>query len=182
MIDNYRDRDGKGSVHIQENSITTPVVGVPVPSPRTPNGIVLGFFLDPAAGADPARNIKYVAERNIIVVRGETSVGIAALSDGVEVRNNDVSAAGRESQPIVLAASNASISGNLFRGSGNNAMNVTPFRAMAASGNRLTGNDLRHFKAAGAQILFGKGATNNSCTQNEGLEKVADEGSSNRCP
>lgn len=182
MIDNYRARDGKGSVVIEANSITTPATGVPVPSPRTPNAIVLGFFLDPAAGADPARNSTYVAERNVIELHGATSLGIAVFSDGAEIRNNEITAAGRDSQAIYVASSNGRVAGNVFRGSGNHVVNVTPFREMTASRNRLTGNDLRNFKAAGAQILFGKGATNNSCAKNDGLEKIADQGRGNRCP
>ena len=182
MIDNYRAMDGKGHVRIEANIITTPTTGVPVPTPRTPNGIVLGFFLDPAAGADPTRNSKYVAEKNIIELRGGTSLGIAVFSDGAEVRNNEISATGADSQPIFLASSNGHITSNIFRGAGNYVVNLTPFRAMTASRNRITGNDLRHFKAVGAQILFSKGAADNSCAQNDGLEKVADQGSGNRCP
>jgi len=182
MIDNYRGRDGKGVVRIEANTVTTPRAGVPAPTPRTPNGIVMGFFLESVAGADPARNSSYVAEGNVIELQGSTSIGIAAFSDGAEVRKNRISADGRDAQPIIFTASRGSIAGNVLRGTGGSAMSLTPFREMTASGNTLVGNDLRDFKAAQAQVLFGKGSGNNSCADNAGLEKVADQGNGNRCP
>jgi hypothetical protein len=142
---------------------------------------VIGFFLEPAAGADPARNSKYIAERNAIELRGASSIGIAVFSDGAEIRGNQVSTTGRDSEAIFLSSSSGDIAGNVIRGTGNSAMNLRPFREMTASRNKLTGNDLRQFKAATAHILFGKGAADNSCAQNEGLEKVADQDSANRC-
>jgi len=182
MIDNYRGREGKGAVRIEANTITTPRAGVPAPTPRTPNGIVMGFFLDAVAGADPARNSTYIAEGNVIELNGSTSVGIAVFSDGAEVRKNRISADGRDSQPIVFVGSRGTIAANVVRGTGGSAMSLTPFREMTASDNRLVGNDMRDFKAAQAQLLFGKGAGNNSCADNAGLDKVSDHGSGNRCP
>lgn len=184
MIDNYLSADGKdrGRVIVANNVITTPAIGVPVPTPRTPNGIVVGFFLDPAGGADAARNSRYEVKGNQIETRGSSSLGIAVFSDGAQVRNNVISSTGADSSPILMSSSNGLIAGNTFRGTGTNIVNLRPFREMTASGNRVTGNDLVQFKATTTQILFEKGAAKNSCEHNAGLEQVVNHGGENRCP
>lgn len=182
MIDNYRGADGKGRITVAGNTVTTPAIGVPVPTPRTPNGVVIGFFLDTAAGTDAARNSRYEIENNRIDVRGSNSMGIAVLSDGAEVRNNDISASGADSWPILVSSSNGLVADNVFRGAGVNIVNLRPFREMTASGNRITGNNLVQFKASAAQILFDKGSSKNLCEHNVGLEKVTNHGGENRCP
>lgn len=63
-LDNYLDEEGNGSVLIAENNIVTPKVGIPFPSPTTPNGIIVGWFLDMAGGADPTKNSKITVIRN----------------------------------------------------------------------------------------------------------------------
>jgi len=184
MIDNYLSADGKdrGRVIVANNAITTPTVGVPVPTPRTPNGIVVGFFLDPAGGADAARNSHYEVKGNQIETRGSSSLGIAVFSDGAQVRNNVISSTGADSSPILMSSSNGLIAGNVFRGTGTSIVSLRPFREMTASGNRVTGNDLVQFKATTTQILFEKGTAKNSCEHNAGLEQVLNHGGENRCP
>jgi hypothetical protein len=45
-MDNYLGDDGSGSVVIRDNKVATATVGIPVPSPLTPNGILVGWFFD----------------------------------------------------------------------------------------------------------------------------------------
>jgi hypothetical protein len=59
---------------------------------------------------------------------------------------------------------------------------VAPFRAMAASANRLSGNDVREFNVSAAHAQFDHGSANNICSGNHGLIKVFDFGTGNRCP
>jgi hypothetical protein len=182
MIDNYRAANGKGRITIVENVIATPTIGVPAPTPRTPNGIVVGFFLDPASGANAARNSRYEVEENYVEVRGRNSIGIAVFSDGAEIRSNTISTTGADSSPILMSSSNGLIADNVFRGTGTNIVNLRPFREMSASGNRLAGNHLVEFKATAGQIVFEKGSAKNACERNVGLEHVVNHGGENRCP
>lgn len=181
-IDNYQGAGGKGRVRIEGNTITTPHSGIPLPTPATPNGIVLGFFVDPDAAVDPNRNIRYEVQRNVIEVRGKTSLGIAVFTDGAAVMDNTVSASGTDAQAIYVASSNGEVVSNTLRGTGKAAIAVVPFRAMTARANRLADNDMRQFEASEAHARFAQGSGNNVCTGNHGLLKVADLGSSNRCP
>jgi hypothetical protein len=181
-IDNYQGAGGKGRVRVDGNTITTPRSGIPLPTPATPNGVVVGFFVDPDAAVDPSRNIRYEVQRNVIEVRGNTSLGIAVFSDGAVVMDNTVSASGTDAQAIYVASSNGEVVKNTLRGTGKAGIAIAPFRAMTARANRLVGNDMRQFEASEGHARFTQGSGNNICTGNQGLVKVADLGSGNRCP
>jgi membrane-bound inhibitor of C-type lysozyme len=181
-IDNYQGAGGKGRVRVDGNTITTPRSGIPLPTPATPNGVVVGFFVDPDAAVDPSRNIRYEVQRNVIEVRGNTSLGIAVFSDGAVVMDNTVSASGTDAQAIYVASSNGEVVKNTLRGTGKAGIAIAPFRAMTARANRLAGNDMRQFEASEGHARFTQGSGNNVCTGNQGLVKVADLGSGNRCP
>jgi hypothetical protein len=68
-LDNYLDEEGRGSV----------LIGIPFPSPKTPNGIIVGWFFDMSGGSDPTRNSKITVIRNFVQTNGATSVGISSL-------------------------------------------------------------------------------------------------------
>ena len=175
-IQNYQGVGGTGRVRVEANTIATPSLGLPWPGPQTPNGIVVGFPFDPAAAVDPRRNIRYELQKNVIEARGRTSIGIVVSSDGAAIKDNEVSTGGTDAQAIVVASSNGEVVGNVLRGSGRNAIRV------AASRNRLEGNDLRQYEASDAQAYLAQGSGNNVCTGNHALTKVVDLGSGNRCP
>ena len=89
LLNNYNDESGCGIITIKSNKIVTPEVGITVPSPSTPNGIVVGWFFDPGA-LDPDLNPRTFIRNNYVDARGDTSIGIIVLSDEQIVRKNHV--------------------------------------------------------------------------------------------
>jgi hypothetical protein len=186
VLDCFLGDDGSGAFVIQDNKIVTPQAGIPIPSPTTPNGIVAGWFFDPAGAMDPKRNPKYVVLNNAIRTRGKTSVGIAVFSDNAVIDNNLVLAEGPESRPIVHTVSNGYIARNKIGGVGSRAIQIMPMRGQAGSKNVLVGNDFSQFKASVCDVGFEKDSKNNvvfgsfgtfvdqgSGNQIEGLKSVA---------
>jgi hypothetical protein len=181
-IDNHRGAEGTGRIRVERNIVAAPAAGISWPTPRGPNGIVLGSFADPAVGTDPARNVTHEVADNDIELSGAASMGIGVLADSAIIRGNRLSASGSESQLVQLAGSYGQITGNVMRGVGRQAIGIVPFRALKAQGNRLDGNDVGGFRASAAQVVFAKGSAGNVCGRQPGLVKVADEGSGNHCP
>lgn len=177
-IDNFLGKDVSGMVIIKDNKIVNSVEGIPVPTPATPNGMVVGWFLDISGGLDPQRNIKYVVVNNGIRTRGKTSVGIAAFTDGVMVVNNAIFSEGTEATPLAVTSSDGYIAYNKMEGmSSRPAIHIRPWKPLKGSKNVLVDNDLRQFKSSAADVVFEKDACNNlfigpSC-------KVNDLGSNN---
>ena len=177
-IDNFLGKDGSGMVLIKDNKIVNSVEGIPVPTPATPNGIVVGWFLDISGGLDPQRNIKYVVVNNAIRTRGKTSVGIAAFTDGVVVVNNAIFSEGTEAIPLAVTSSDGYIAYNKMEGvSSMPAVRVRPWKPLKGSKNVFVDNDLKQFKTSAADVVFDKDTCDNlfigpKC-------KVSDLGSNN---
>jgi len=102
-IDNYLGKDGNGLVVIKDNNIITATEGVPVPTPSTPIGMVVGWFLDVSGGLDPQRNIKYLVLNNGIRTRGKTSAGIVAMTDGIVIATNGIFSEGGSCPPFICS-------------------------------------------------------------------------------
>jgi len=161
-IDNYLGKDGSGMVIIKDNKIVNSVEGLPVPTPATPNGIVVGWFLDVSGGLDPQRNIKYVVVNNAIRTRGKTSIGIATFTDGVVVMNNAILSEGTEAIPLIVCSSDGYIAYNKVEGIGiRPAVWVRPWKPLKGSKNLFVDNDLKQFKTSAADVVFEKDASNN---------------------
>jgi hypothetical protein len=177
-IDNFLGKDGSGMVLIKDNKIVNSVEGIPVPTPATPNGMVVGWFLDISGGLDPQRNIKYVVVNNAIRTRGKTSVGIAAFTDGVVVVNNAIFSEGTEAIPLAVTSSDGYIAYNKMEGvSSMPAVRVRPWKPLKGSKNVFVDNDLKQFKTSAADVVFDKDTCDNlfigpKC-------KVSDLGSNN---
>ena len=153
-LDNYLDEQGNGSVLIAENNIITPSVGIPFPSPRTPNGIIVGWFLDMAGGADPSRNSKTTVIRNFVQTNGESSLGIASLADGVAILGNRIEmGGGAKSSGITQIGSNAFIARNKIDGSGASALRALSYKGLKANGNTFAWNDVREFNAQSGDLI-----------------------------
>jgi len=176
-LDNYLDEEGRGSVVIAENNIVTPAVGIPFPTPSTPNGIIVGWFLDMSGGSDPSRNSKVTVIRNYVQTNGETSMGIASLSDGAAILGNRVEVrGGSKSAGITQLGSNGFIARNKIDGTGAFAIQAVPFKAFKGSGNTFAWNDVREFKASAADFL----CVGNKNTYIGAKCKVVDKGKENR--
>jgi hypothetical protein len=177
-IDNFLGKDGSGMIIIKDNKIVTATEGIPVPTPQTPNGIVVGWFLDISGGLDPQRNIKYIVVSNAIRTRGKTSCGILAFTDGVVVVNNAILSEGIEALPLGVLSSDGYIAYNKVEGiSSRPGVLVRPWKPLKGSKNVIVDNDLKQFKSSTADFVFEKDACNNlfigpSC-------KVNDLGSNN---
>jgi len=153
-LDNYLDEEGRGSVLVAENNIVTPSVGVPFPSPTTPNGIIVGWFLDMSGGSDPSKNSKITVIRNYVQTNGETSAGIASLADGTAILGNRVEVrGGSKSKAICQLGSNAFIARNKIDGTGAFALQAAPWKDGKANCNTFAWNDVREFKASSTDFL-----------------------------
>lgn len=177
-IDNYLDKDRNGQVILQENNIVTATEGVPVPTPGTPNGMVIGWFLDISGGLDPQRNIKYLVLNNGIRTRGKSSAGIAAFTDGVVIATNGIFSEEGAALPLFVASSDGYIAYNKMEGTSSNpAMMVRPWKPLKGSQNVFVGNDIKQFKTSSPSVVFGEGSCDNLFM---GAEcKVSDLGSNN---
>jgi len=161
VLDNYLSNDGGGFIVIQDNKIVTATEGVALPSPQTPNGIVVGYFRDTSAAVDPSRFIRHVVLHNSVRTRGKTSVGINVGTDGALVRNNHVITEGPEAHAIRARGSNTYIGRNRIEGSGAFGLHLVPTAPMTASGNEMEGNNFEQFKAAVVDVMVDKGANGN---------------------
>ena len=153
-IDNYLDEKGRGSVLVAENNIVTPAVGIPFPNPVTPNGIVVGWFLDMNGGSDPKRNSKITVIENFVQTNGDTSGGIISLGDGIALLENRVEVrGGSKSYGIAYTGSNGFIARNKIDGSGASALRATPLREIETIGNTFAWNDISEFKSSAADFI-----------------------------
>lgn len=89
-LDNYPSQDGRGSATIHGNVILTSESGIPLPTPRTPNGIIAGWFLDSTGATDPLRTSSIVVTGNQVTAMGRRSLGIAVLSRGAVIADNEI--------------------------------------------------------------------------------------------
>jgi hypothetical protein len=178
MLDNYLGQDGSGMIILKDNKIVTATEGASVPTPNTPNGIIVGWFMDMSSGLDPQRNIKHVIVNNAIRTRGKTSGGIAALTDGVVVVNNTIISEGEDSIPLSIISSDGYLGYNKLEGiSSKPGVLVSPFKPFKGSKNFVIENDFKQFKTSAAEVVFGKDSCNNlfvgpTC-------KISDLGSNN---
>ncbi|MCP3887276.1 MAG: right-handed parallel beta-helix repeat-containing protein [Desulfobulbaceae bacterium] len=155
-LDNYVGDEGKGNILIADNNIVTPPVGIPFPSPKTPNGIMVGWFLNKSGGSDPALLSKISIVRNYVQANGETSLGIASLADGVSVLGNHVEVGGgAKSIGIFQVGSNGFIARNKIDGSGAWALNVGPYKVYKGNGNTLAWNDFTDFEGSSGDFYSG---------------------------
>ena len=162
MLDNYLGQDGSGMIMIKDNKIVTATEGASVPTPNTPNGIIVGWFIDMPSGLNPQRNIKHVVVNNAIRTRGKTSGGISASTDGVVVVNNTIVSEGEDSNPLSILSSDGYLAYNKLEGiSSKPGVLVLPFKPFKGSKNFIIDNDFKQFKTSAAEIVFMKDSCNN---------------------
>lgn len=176
-LDNYLDEEGRGSVIVSGNNIVTPSVGVPFPSPRTPNGIIVGWFFDMAGGSDPKKNSKMTVLRNYVQVRGESSLGIASLGNGTAILGNNIELkGGPKATGISQLGCNGFIARNKIDGSGACALQAAQWKDLKGSCNTFAWNDVREFEAKTGDYL----ALGNKNMLVGAQCKVIDKGKENR--
>lgn len=177
-IDNFRGPDGKGMITIRENDIETPTDGAPIPTPRAPNGIVVGYFLDSAAALDPVRAVTHAVERNTIRAGAQTpaSVAISVLANEAIVSGNRIVLAGPGTVGIVVAGSGNRVMRNRVEGAGAIGIAVSPVPPLKGSENELVDNDFAELKVPRSAMAFAKGADRNRVS---GLGTVLDGGLAN---
>jgi len=179
-MDNYLGDDGSGSVVIKDNQVTTAAVGVPFPSPRTPNGILVGWFFDGTGeGASNAKqNMKHTIVNNIVRARGETSMGMWIASNEVIVQNNQIITEKQSATPIQVNSAYCQILKNMIEGTGTSAIFIGPVRSLKGSNNKCEENDLSAFKASVTEVILDKDSKNNIVRGSAG--KVKDLGTDNQ--
>jgi hypothetical protein len=178
VIDNFRGADGKGRIVIRENDIETPAAGAPIPTPRGPNGVVVGYFIDPAAALDPARAIDHAVTRNTIRAAALTpaSVAISVLADRASIEQNRVVLAGPGVIGILVAGSGNQVLRNRIEGSGAAGIVLSPVPPLKASANDVVDNDVAGLKVPRAAVGLTKGADRNRLS---GTGTVLDAGEGN---
>ena len=180
MLDNYL-ANGIGMIVMEGNEITTSQIGIPYPSAFTPNGIIFGWYLNPA-GYDKTKNCLHTVMQNSIRIKGKTSVGIMALADGALVLNNHIVSEGESARGLAIVGSHGIIAHNKIEGIGNYAINVepsaNPLLRLEASYNFFQGNNYNLFRCGPFDLHFAKGADHNVFVGHSG--HVSDEGIDNR--
>jgi hypothetical protein len=179
-MDNYLGDDGSGSVVIRDNKVTTATVGLPFPSPFTPNGICVGWFLDGsgAGASNPKQNMKHTVAGNTVRARGETSMGMWIGTNEVLVENNDISTEKQSATGIRVNGAQCRILKNKFKGMGTEAIVIAPLKSLTGSNNGCENNDVSSFKASIAEVSLLKGSKNNIVAGSGG--KVKDLGIDNQ--
>lgn len=181
-IDHYRGADGRGRLVVEGNRFATAELGLPFPSQQTPNGVLVGYFSDPKAAADPARAIAMRIDRNVIETHGRSSVGLMLLADRIVARGNTISVDGDASSAVLVLGSDAELEGNTLRGRGISGLSVASTAVLSGRRTRLTGNDFTGMQAQRAQLVMTRGTSGTTCSGNVGLVRVVDEGADDRCP
>jgi hypothetical protein len=161
IIDNFLGEDGRGSILIKDNKIETSRLGVPVPTPFTPNGIVAGWYLDTTGGIDPKRNMKHTIIYNSIRTLGETSSGIAVFTNGAVVSDNTLVSEGSNARSLVLSGADGYVAHNRIEGIGSHALVVRVWKPLTGSNIVFVDNDFNSFKSSVVDVLFEKETNNN---------------------
>jgi hypothetical protein len=177
VIDNYRAKDGGGRVVIGNNDIETPADGAPFPTPRAPNGISTGYFMDGKAATD-GRAVPHTVTRNTVRARGQTpsSVGIALMLDKAVVNDNRVTLEGPGTWGMVVNGSHNRIEQNQLDGSGTFGILVVPVPQVGADNNELTRNEFGQLRAARGNVMLMKGANHNRVVGSTGTVTDLGEG------
>jgi hypothetical protein len=172
-MDNYLGDDGSGSVVIRDNKVSTATVGIPVPSPLTPNGILVGWFFDGtgAGASNPKQNMKHTIAGNTVRARGETSMGMWIASNEVIVENNQIITEKQSAAPIRVNSAQCQILKNKIEGIGIAAIVIAPLKSLTGSNNRCEDNDVSAFKASVAEVSLLKDSKNNIVVGNSGKAK-----------
>ncbi|MCP4691717.1 MAG: right-handed parallel beta-helix repeat-containing protein [Desulfobacterales bacterium] len=154
-LDNHLDEQGRGAIFIADNRVVTPDRGISFPTPRTPNGVIAGWFHDRTGAGDAARNPRIIIKNNFIEARGEKSIGVCLLSNNGVIEGNElVLSGGPGCSGVVLLGAEAVISGNTIKGSGRCALLATPIEGLEGSRNTFMGNDLAAFTPVNADVIF----------------------------
>ena len=185
ILDNALDSEGRGSVVIENNTLTTDVTGIPIPTPGTPNGIVTGFNFNPAVMNDPAVVAPILVSDNYVEVHGQNfsgSTGIVVLAGFSHVEGNTIvinSTTGIGAGMLIRGVSGAVLR-NRFLGGGVNAIRFDAPSGMftGAIDTVAVGNNISGFAASQADYLFRAGSRGNTVVSNSGT--VLDLGTDNR--
>ncbi len=172
-MDNYLGDDGSGSVVIRDNKVTTATVGIPVPSPLTPNGILVGWFFDGtgAGASNPKQNMKHRIAGNTVRVRGETSMGMWIAANEVLVENNQIIAEKQSATGIRVNSAQCRILKNRIEGMGTTAIVIAPSKSLTGSNNKCEDNDVNAFRASDAEVSLLKDSKNNIVVGSSGKAK-----------
>ncbi len=154
-----------GEVVFSDNYCDSAPTGVPFPTARTPNGIVVGWFFDaPAVNmANPALNTHYEILRNYIRVDGASSFGTGAIIPGAVVADNDIVVGGGATAVGILTIGPGSLyQNNRITGSGQAAVLVAnSLPGVIANGNTYDHNDSTGFTPTQAHYFLAPNTTNN---------------------
>jgi hypothetical protein len=175
-VDNYLGDDGTGSVVIRENDVTTPTVGAPFPSPRTPNGILVAWFFDGtgAGASNPKQNMKHTIINNTVRARGETSMAMWIGTNEVLVENNHITTEQTSANGIFVNGAQCHILKNKIEGVGTAAIVISPHKSLTnltGSNNRCENNDIGSFKASVADISLEQDSKGNVVIGSSGKAK-----------
>ena len=160
VLDNGLGAEGRGFIHIRDNTIVTDTDGIAYPNKFGPNGIVAGWYFDTSGGVDFSRNSQIVITGNRIEGRGENSTGMLLYANDLVATCNDiVMAGGRSARGVVQTGSRGFFANNRVRGRANYAVFCYPFEALTATANTFAWTELGLFTGVKGQVLL-SGRTN----------------------
>jgi hypothetical protein len=148
-------------------------VGLPFPSPLTPNGILVGWFFDGtgAGASNPKQNMMHTIAGNIVRARGETSMGMWIASNEVLVENNQIITEKQSASGIRVNSAQCRILKNRIEGMGTAAILIAPIKSLTGSNNKCENNDVSAFKASDAEVSLLKDSKNNIVVGSSGKAK-----------
>ncbi len=166
-----------GRVVFSGNQCISDKEGSPQPTPRTPNGIIVGWFFDkPAENMGIAeRQPHYSVLNNKITVNGTSSFGVGAMAPRAVVEGNRIHVGGgAEAVGILTIAPGSWYLNNRISGSGQAAVMVaSPMPGVVAAGN-VYSNDTSRFMPSQAHYVLAKGTKDNTILDPSG--RVVDNG------
>jgi len=163
LMDNFKDKDGKGDFVISGNHIVTNSTGIDSPDDWRPTAVILG--------AVDLRNlkfeeyVKYRVENNFIKAQGEKARGIVALVNDAVIQNNHVTLGEPSVAAIMVLGSKCLVLNNKIEGKGMCGISIAErkqqYKDLLGYGNRLEANDFTKFNSTNGDVLILKGADGN---------------------
>lgn len=183
ILDNALDSEGRGSVVIENNTLTTDVTGIPRPTPGTPNGIVSGFNFNPSLMNNHDVVAPILVSDNHVEVHGQAfngPTGIVVLAGFSHVESNTVVVDSGIGAGMLIRGEKGAILRNRILGGGVNAIRFdAPSGTFTGAIDTVAvGNNISGFAASQADYLFRVGSHGNTVVGNSGT--VLDLGTNNR--
>jgi hypothetical protein len=180
LMDNFKDKDGKGDFVISGNQIVTNSTGIDEPDDFRPTGINLNVVDHRDVRLD--EYVKYRVDNNFIKGQGEKARGIVVLVNDAVIQNNHVIVGEADARGITILGSRCQVLNNKIEGKGMCGILIRErkdlHKDLLGYGNRLEGNDFTKFNSKNGDVFIDKRASKNVVIGESGT--FNDQGSDNQ--